>query len=121
MSYFSKKTRSNEFQDRSEAEHSEVNNEENVSSTSTSNDNSAPVDDSYNFAELQNVVDNNVQKNIFFDALDIGNFIDNQSSKLNDNKKYFALTKTWRPNILYNFPKDKDSRKFQLKWLNDFP
>lgn len=47
--------------------------------------------------------------------------LDNQSSKLNDDKKYFALTKTWRPDILYNFPKDKDSRKFQLKWLNDFP
>jgi len=63
---------------------------------------------------LQIVVDNNVQKKCkFFDALDIGNFIDNLSSKLNDNKKYFALTKTWRPDILYNFPKDKDSRKFQ--------
>ncbi|XP_022164655.1 52 kDa repressor of the inhibitor of the protein kinase-like [Myzus persicae] len=73
MSYFLKKTRSNEFQDRSETEHSEVNNEENVSSASTSNDNLAPVDDSYNSAELQNVVDNNVQKNLFFDALDIEN------------------------------------------------
>ena len=74
MSFFSKKTRFNELQDRSEDEHSEVNNEENVSSTSTNNDNSAPVDVGYNSAELQNVVDNNVQKNIFFDALDIGNF-----------------------------------------------
>jgi hypothetical protein len=31
------------------------------------------------------------------------------------------LTKTWRLDILYNFPKDKHSRKFQLKWLTDFP
>lgn len=62
-------------------------------------------------------VDNNVQKNIFTDILDkcIGNFIDSLSSKLNDDKKYHALTKTSRPNILYNFPKDNYSRKFQIK------
>lgn len=53
--------------------------------------------------------------------LDIGNFIDSQSLKLTDDKKYLALTKIWRPDILYSFSKDKDSRKFQLKWLNDFP
>jgi len=117
---FCKENRSNEFQDRSRAENSEANKEENVGITCTSNDNSAPVLQSNNSADLQNVVDNNVQKNIFFDALDIGNFIGNQSSKLNDDKKYIVLTKTWGPDILYNFPKDKDSRKFQLKCLKDF-
>jgi len=121
MSFFAKKICSNEFQDRSRAENSEANNEENVSTTCDSNDNSALVLESNISADLQNVVDNNVRKNIFFDALYIGNFIDNQSSKLNDDKKYIVLTKTWRPDILYNFPKDKDSRKFQLKWLDNFP
>jgi len=109
---FAKKIRSDEFQDRFK-----VNNDENVS---TSNYNSAPVNDSNNSADLQNV-NINVQKNIFVDALDIGNFIDTQNSKLNDDKKYLSLTTIRRPDILYNFPKDKDSRKFQLKWLNDFP
>ncbi|KAF0764068.1 52 kDa repressor of the inhibitor of the protein kinase-like, partial [Aphis craccivora] len=96
--FAAKKICLDELQDRSK-----VNNEDNVSTN------------------LQNVVDNNVEKNIFVDALDIGNFIDSQSSNLNDNKKYLALTKIWKPDSLYNFPKDKDSRKFQLKWLNDFP
>ncbi|XP_060873882.1 uncharacterized protein LOC132947614 [Metopolophium dirhodum] len=112
MSFFVKKIRSDEVQDRSK-----VNNEENVS---TSNVISAAVRDSSS-KDLQTDVDNQVQKNIFADALDIGNFIDSQSSKLSNDKKYLALTKIWRPDILYNFPKDKDSRKFQLKWLNDFP
>jgi len=105
--FAAKKICLDELQDRSK-----VNNEDNVS---TSNN------DINDFEDLQNVVDNNVEKNIFVDALDIGNFIDSQSSNLNDNKKYLALTKIWKPDSLYNFPKDKDSRKFQLKWLNDFP
>jgi hypothetical protein len=96
---------------------SKVNNGENVS---TSNDISTPVHESSS-KDLLTDVDNHVQKNIFVDALDNGNFIDSQSSKLNNDKKYLALTKIWRPDILYDFPKDKDSRKFQLKWLNDFP
>jgi len=79
-----------------------------------------PVHDSSS-KDLQTDVDNHVQKNIFVDALDIGYFIDSQSSKLSYDKKYLALTKIWRPDILYNFLKDKDSRKFELKWLNDFP
>jgi hypothetical protein len=67
MSFFAKKI--------NRAYHSKVNNEENVSTTCTSYDNSATVHKSNNSTDLQNVVDNNVQKNIFFDALYNGNFI----------------------------------------------
>lgn len=60
MSFFAKKIRSDELQDRSK-----VNNEENVS---TSNDISAPVHDSNHSKDLKNDVDNHEQKNIFVDA-----------------------------------------------------
>jgi len=59
--FLQKQIRSDESQDRCK-----VNNEENVSNT---NDISAPVLNSNNFEDLQNVVDNNVQKYIFFDVL----------------------------------------------------
>jgi hypothetical protein len=51
-----------------------------------------------------------VQKYIFVDAIDIGNFIDSQSSKLDYYKKYHALTNIWRHDmqVFYkNFPKIK--------------
>lgn len=49
----------------------------------------------------------------------INNIINSRNSKLNNNKKYFTLTKTQKPDISYNFPKEIQLN-FKLKGLTIF-
>eukprot|EP00794_Sanderia_malayensis_P014487 gene14487-15991_t len=60
----------------------------------------------------------NIEPMIFDIESGIGNFYQN-SAILSDEQKYALLTNTAKPN--FACPSNSSGRKFQLKWLSDFP
>lgn len=55
------------------------------------------------------------------DSFDIGNCLDNTPT--NNDLMYLMLTKTWKPDVSYNFKNDvmEGKRPFLREWLNTYP